>query len=121
VGSTDDSQQYDTYTGVARAEDWIGYQFSSPQTFGSLTFQDGKQFSDGGWFVTLNVQVRQSGTWVNVPGVVATPTYAGHDGVNFETYKFAFPAITGDAIRIDGQPGGANTFISVGELRVYSM
>jgi hypothetical protein len=120
VGSTNSAQQYDTYTGVTRTEDWIGYQFSSPTTFGSLVFQDGKQFHDGGWFTTLNVQVRQNGTWVNVPGATVSPPYAGHDGVNFETYTFTFPAVTGDAIRIDGTPGGSATFISVGELRVYA-
>jgi hypothetical protein len=119
AGSTASSQQYDTYTGTTRTEDWIGYQFASPQTFGSMVFQDGMQFHDGGWFATLNLQVRQSGTWVNIPGVIATPAYKGNDGVNFETYKFTFPPITGDAIRLDGQPGGSATFISVGELRVY--
>jgi hypothetical protein len=123
VGSTDSSLQYDTYTGQTRTEDWIGYQFAAPQTFGSLVFQDGKQFIDGGWFVTLNVQVRQNGTWVNVPGAAganASPAYKGNDGINFETYTFNFAPITGDGIRIDGQPGGSATFISVGELRVYS-
>ncbi len=119
LGSTDSSLEYDTYNGQTRTEDWIGYQFSSQQTFGSLVFQDGKQFADGGWFATLNVQVRQNGTWVNVPGTTASPAYAGDDGINFQTYTFSFPAITGDGIRLDGQPGGASTFISVGELRVY--
>ncbi len=119
VGSTDSSLQYDTYTGATRTEDWIGYSYTASQTFGAVVFEDGKQFSDGGWFTTLHVQVRQSGVWVNVPSVTVAPAYAGHDGVNFETYTFTFPSIAGDGIRIDGQPGGAATFISVGELRVY--
>jgi iron transport multicopper oxidase len=120
VGSTNSTQQYDTYTGQTRTEDWIGYQFSSSQTFGSLVFQDGLQFGDGGWFTTLNVQVLQSGTWVTVPNVTVTPAYKGHDGVNFETYTLSFAAITGTGIRLDGAPGGSHTFISVGELRVFT-
>ncbi len=57
---------------------------------------------------------------MDVPGAIVTPAYAGNDNINFETYTFDFPAITADAIRIDGTPGGANTFISVGELHVYA-
>jgi hypothetical protein len=120
VGSTNSLQQYDTYTGVTRTEDWIGYQFTTPQSFAQVVFQDGMQFHDGGWFNTLAVQVRQSGVWVTVPGATVSPAYKGNDGINYETYTFTFPPITGDAIRIDGQPGGSATFISVGELRVYA-
>jgi hypothetical protein len=118
VGSTDSSQQYDTYTGTSRTEDWIGYQFTAAQPFTQVVFQEGKQFADGGWFTNIKIQVRQSGTWVNVSGVTVTPAYAGANGVNYETFTFNFPATTGDAIRIDGAPGGGATFISVGELRV---
>jgi hypothetical protein len=121
VGSMDSSQQYDTYTGQTRTEDWIGYQFASAQTFGSLAFQEGKKFPDGGWFVTLEVQVLQGGIWVEVPGAIASPPYLGNDGVNYKLYTFDFPASVGTAIRIDGMPGGSATFISVGELRVYGV
>jgi hypothetical protein len=120
VGSTVSSRQYDTYTGTTRTEDWIGYQFASPQTFGSMVFQDGKQFGDGGWFTSIKVQVRQSGVWTDVPGVAFSPAYAGHNGINFQTYNISFPPVTGDAIRLDGTPGGSATFISVGELRVFA-
>jgi hypothetical protein len=103
---------------VTRTEDWIGYQFTSTQTFGSLVFQAGMQFFDGGWFTAIRVQVLQSGSWVNVPNVTFVPTYHGNDGINYETYDLYFPAISGTGIRIDGTPGGINTFISCGELRV---
>jgi PQQ-like domain len=119
VGSSNKATEYDTYTGTTRTEDWIGYQFATSQNFGSVVFQPGIQFSDGGWFTSINVQVLQSGTWVNAPSVTMTPTYGGHDGTNFETYTFSFPSIAGTGIRIDGAPGGSKTFISVGELRVY--
>ena len=98
---------------------WIGYQFSTPQTFGALTFQGGGMFFDGGWFASIRIQVLQGGAWVTVPGVAFTPAYAGNDGVSFRKYEIAFPAITGTAIRVDGTPGGRSRFISVGELRVF--
>jgi len=70
--------------------------------------------------VTLKLQVRQNGVWVDVPGATSSPACPGANGISFETFTFSFPAITGDGIRIDGTPGGAARFISVGELRVYS-
>jgi hypothetical protein len=118
-GSMDPTQQYDTYNGTFRTEDWIGYAFTSPQIFGSLVFQEGMKFHDGGWFITLAVQVRQNGVWIAVPNAAASPPYAGDDGVNYGVYRFSFPPIVGTGIRIDGTPGGSSTFISVGELRAY--
>ncbi len=120
VGSKDSSRQYDSYSGGGAAtEDWIGYQYATPQSFGTVVFQEGINFVDGGWFNNLNVQVRQNGAWVNVTNLVASPVYPANDGVSFETYKLSFTPVTGDAIRIDGQPGGSAAFISVGELQVY--
>jgi hypothetical protein len=55
-----------------------------------------------------------------VPNLVVTPAYPnGNDGVNFNTYSLQFNPMTGDAIRIDGPPGGSLGFVSVGELEVY--
>ncbi|MBI3769059.1 MAG: PQQ-dependent sugar dehydrogenase [Deltaproteobacteria bacterium] len=119
VGNTDSARQYDTYTGAAAAEDWIGYTFASPQSFTRVVFQEGKNFADGGWFDTLSVQVRQSGVWITVAGLTITPAYPANDGVSYETYVLTFPPVTGDGIRLDGAPGGNADFISVGELEVY--
>jgi len=120
VGTNDSKRQYDTYSGGAPStDDWIGYQFPTTQTFAQVLFQEGINFSDGGWFNNLNVQVRQSGTWVNVSNLTSTPAYPPNDGISFETYTLKFSPISGDAIRIDGAPGGAAYFTSVGELQVY--
>jgi cysteine-rich repeat protein len=120
VGNTDSARQYDTWDGVNTApEDWIGYTFATSRTFTRVVFQEGKNFSDGGWFNTLRVQVRQSGVWTNVANLTVTPAYPANDGINYETYVLDFPAVTGDGIRLDGDPGGSADFISVGELEVY--
>jgi hypothetical protein len=76
-------------------------------------------FSDGGWFDTLTVQVRRNGVWTNVSGLTSTPAYPPNDGVNYETYTLNFTPTSGDGVRIDGAPGGSADFISVGELLVY--
>ena len=121
VGSTSSSLQYDTYDGANTAlVDWIGYQFTSPQTFNKVVFQEGKHFPDGGWFTTLTVQVLQAGSWVNVTNLSITPVYPGvNNNVSYETYTLQFTSISGDAIRIYGDAGGSAHFISVGELEVY--
>ena len=115
------SDQYDTYDGANFApDDWIGYQYASAQTFNRVMFQEGINFADGGWFRSLIVQVRQGGTWVTAPGLAITPAYPGTNNArNYETYNLQFPAISGDAIRIYGAPGGSAAFISVAELLVY--
>ena len=121
VGTTNSAQQYDTYTGdPTRSFDWIGYQFGASQTFTGLTLQEGKQFSNGGWFTALRVQVRSGGMWTDVGGLVSTPAYAGANGITYEQFALQFTPTTGDAIRIAGTPGGAARFISVGELRVLA-
>src|SRR5207302_3251374 len=48
AGSANSSTQYDTYNGGgARAEDWIGYQFTGANTFGGMVYQDGVHFFNG--------------------------------------------------------------------------
>jgi glucose/arabinose dehydrogenase len=119
-GSFDSSQQYDTYNGGgARPNDWIGYTFTSAKLFNKLIFEEGMGFGDGGAFLSLGVQVRNAGTWSDVSGVVVTPSYAGLNGINYETYQLTFPGISGDGIRISGTPAGSAQFISIAELEVY--
>src|SRR5579872_7132048 len=109
-GTVDATLEYDTYESSlpldSKTDDWIGYQFNGPVTFARVLFQEGMQFDDGGWFATLGVQVRQNGTWITVSSLSSTPPYVPHDGTNFTTYTLDFAPITGDAIRIDGAPGG---------------
>jgi hypothetical protein len=120
VGTWASTRQYDSWDGAnAASEDWVGYTFSSAQTFTRVVFQEGMQFFDGGWFNSLTVQVRQGGQWVGVQSLVIAPAYARNNGVGFETYTLTFTPIQGDAIRIYGAPGGSAAFISVGELQVY--
>lgn len=121
VGNNESLRQFDTFhEGDQGNSDWVGYTFSSPQLISKLVFQEGKEFFDGGWFETLDVQVRNGVAWTNVEDVVVSPSYAGENGLSFETYEFTFPPVIADGIRIIGNPGGAANFISVGELRVLS-
>ncbi len=120
AGNGSSSRQYDSWDGNnLSSDDWVGYTFPSSHTFDRVVFQEGIHFWDGGWFTTLTVQVRQNGQWVGVSNLAIAPTYAGNDGVSYETYTLTFTPIQGDAIRLYGTPGGSAAFISVGELEVF--
>jgi hypothetical protein len=123
-GSTNSSLQYDTFANNQQGlqnsnNDWFGYSFTALYQFTGLTFTEGLEFGDGGWFSNLQVQVRQNGVWTTVTGLSSTPTYPNaSNGVSFQTYALSFSAATGDGIRIYGPAGGTNHFTSVSELRV---
>jgi hypothetical protein len=121
AGSTDAQRQYDTFDGNnTSAEDWVGYSFSRAQTFNRIALTEGLHFTNGGWFESLTVQVRQGGVWSDAAGVRAAPAYrVWNDGVGFETYVLTFTPVSGDGIRVFGRPGGSADFISIGELRVF--
>ncbi|MFQ5605996.1 MAG: DNRLRE domain-containing protein, partial [bacterium] len=119
VGSSDPQQQYSTSTGSGgRTEDWIGYEFPHLERFGKLIFQEGMHFADGGWFESLQVQIRNAGVWKEVFFLNDVPPYQNNNGINYNQHTLLFSPESGDAIRIFGTPGGSNSYISVAELRV---
>lgn len=121
VGNPDPLRQYDTFhEGQQGGDDWIGYTFTSTQTFTGLIFQEGIHFDRGGWWNNYHVEVKQGSNWITVPGLTTTPPYAGNNGIDYETYVLRFPAISGTGIRIRGAGGGDREFFSVAELRVLS-
>ena len=119
-GTFNDWTQYDTYTGQATAAGWVGYTFSSNFSFTHVVFQEGMSYSDGGWFDTITVQVRQGASWVPVTGLTITPAYPGNNNISYQSFTLAFTPMAGDGIRVYGAPGGSADFFSVAELEVYA-
>jgi len=121
LGNDDSARQFDTFHGGDQGtDDWIGYTFPTSQRFTGLVFQEGKHFFDGGWFNSIRLEYRTGGVWLTVPGFTSSPLYSGNNGLNFETFRYSFPPVTGDGLRIRGVPGGSARFISIGELRVLA-
>jgi glucose/arabinose dehydrogenase/PKD repeat protein len=119
-GTADSQRQYDTFVaGAAATEAWIGYELPQVHTFSRLLFQEGMSFFDGGWFDSLEVQVRRSGQWLSAGALRVSPAYPGNDGVGYQSFQLDFEQTSGDAIRIFGRPGGGAHFISVAELEVH--
>ncbi len=101
--------------------DWVGLAFPSARLFYGLVFQEGLHFpGEGGWFQTLDIEVRDGGSWVPVSELSITPPYAGFDGEEWEVHEISFAPAAGDAIRIVGAPGGTLEFVTVAELRAVA-
>jgi hypothetical protein len=98
---------------------YVGYRFRDVYTFARLVFQEGALLADGGFFDSLNVEVRSDGRWVPVNGLRGRPGYAGSNGASWETFVFDFEPAAGQGIRLVGRPGGVARFISVAELEVW--
>ena len=119
-----DPWQYDTYAGGgARSEDWFGYTFDANITFSKLIFQEGMGEGGGGFFAsgTIKVQVRVSGTWTDVSGSSISPSYDADGSPTYETYTFTFTDITGDGIRVYGDPGGGENWSSVAVIEAWGI
>jgi len=124
-GSASSFAQIDTFhNGDQGNEDWIGYSFDHIRSFTGLTFQEGLHAPEGGWFETLDVQVRMNAgsPWVSVPNLMSLPRFSGAttQATSYETFDLSFTPTVGRDIRIVGDPGGTSSFVSAGELRVRS-
>ena len=126
--STNHAAQYDTFhDGDQGDEDWIGYEYVTQagpyERFIGLSFQEGIHQPTGGWFETLGVEVRDSqGQWSPVQGLEIDPPYLGSSSPDsFEQFELRFAPVAGDAVRLVGEPGGTDGFVSAGELRVLTV
>ncbi|WP_419191913.1 PQQ-dependent sugar dehydrogenase [Engelhardtia mirabilis] len=104
-------------------DDWIGMVIPArPEPYArfvSLTFTEGPNFTNGGWFEDVDVEILSGGTWTPVEDLVVAPPYpVGDQGLDFETFQFSFTPRYGEGIRLRGKPGGVDGFITCSELRV---
>jgi AraC-like DNA-binding protein len=117
---------YDTYDGQNHASglDWYAIEFAEPLTFNCIEVTMGFPYRDGGWWTSLQVDVRdQNGTWRAVRELTITPPYPFDDVRGerrpFETYALTFGDVTSAAVRIIGHGGGLAQFTSLARIAVY--
>jgi glucose/arabinose dehydrogenase len=101
------------------ATTYVGYEFDGARTFARVVFQEGLASDEGGFFESLQVEVRRKAGWAAVSGLRSRPSYSGPNGIPWETFLLDFEPITGDAIRLVGRPGGSERFVSIAELEVW--
>jgi hypothetical protein len=111
--------------------DYYGYEWTSPQNIGLLSFHTGSMEECGGWFESLQAEYRDpAGNWKPVESLVVNPPFpAGNDLIHkahFVEYLMTFAPVQTSAIRIIGPAGGIKPFsgkeayfTSITELAVY--
>ncbi|MEM7310141.1 MAG: PQQ-dependent sugar dehydrogenase [Planctomycetota bacterium] len=102
--------------------DWIGYTFAAEQNVFGLYYQEGLNTTEGGWFESFGVQLRDpiSGAWEDVHAIETIPAYPGSPSLSYETFQVLFEPKSATGVRLYGVPGGTQEYVSVGELRVLA-
>lgn len=122
-GTTNDTQ-YNTYVGVTPgAETYFGYIYKTSKRVSKIEFTEGNHWNnDGGWFKNgIRVEVLVNGEWKEVE---VTSEYPVGDSLEahgdaFETFVITLKTpTTCKGVRIIGEAGGPNGFVSVSELTV---
>ncbi len=117
---------YDTFAYNAEDhEEYVGYVFYRKKTVSAVTFTEGANFNDGGFFKDGNIRVEVliDGEWRTADATPDKPYPVGNTqsafGQNYDTYRFvlASPVECG-GVRIIGAAGGSMHFISVSELSI---
>jgi hypothetical protein len=115
-----DFQSENSWTGEAKTSDYWGYTWAHSIHVNEVRYATGAIGLEGGWFKTLNVQVRRGAGWQPVTGLTIDPVYSFDVNVPPHTeFTLRFDPISGDGVRIVGQPGGPHHITSVSELGVY--
>lgn len=111
--------------------DFYGYAWREPQTIGLVAYHTGAMEENGGWFLTLGVEYRDSnGEWRPVEKLVTSPSLIPgdepYDKPHFVEYLLRFEPVRTTAIRIVGRAAGTKHwyskqtwFTSIAELGVY--
>jgi hypothetical protein len=121
LNSGDATVSEDDYDEQVKTSDKWGYVWPQVYNINQVVYTTGTMFPIGGWYEAKpRVQVRRNFEWVDVPGVILTPSYpCTADAGSFTTYTFNLPNTWGDGVRIIGQPGGTGYFTSINQLGVY--
>ncbi len=118
--------QYDSFDGSGVTENvfWMGYKWNQPMKVAKLCYQAGCKWQTGGWFKngSLHLEALIDGAWTNVTLLedIGYPNSNSYDAFTpNQIYIFKFNQITCSGIRIIGDAGGSEHFVSVSEIEVY--
>ncbi len=116
---------YNTYDGQNQAAqlDWYKLEFNLPITFNCIELTMGLPYRDGGWWLSLSVEIYHQECWQEVEGLSFTPAYNFDNNRGerrpYETYILSFREVTARSVRLIGRPGGLAQFTSLARLAVY--
>lgn len=116
--------QYDTYVGITPgAETYFGYLYTTNKKVTAIEFTEGGHWANsGGWFKNgIRVEVLVNGEWKEVESTSEYPVgdLTSTHGNAYETFTITLKTpTTCKGVRIIGEAGGAQGFVSVSELTV---
>lgn len=118
--------QYDSFDGSGVTENvfYMGYSFAEDTKVGKVCYQAGCTWATGGWFKngSLHLEALIGDEWVTVE-LLEDINYPNSnvqgDFIPNNIYIFKFNQITCKGIRIIGDAGGSEHFVSVSEIEVY--
>ncbi|CDC43054.1 beta-lactamase [Firmicutes bacterium CAG:449] len=117
------SIQYDSFTKPGENVFYMGYTFNEIIPINKFIYQAGDTWATGGWFKNgLKIEALIDDEWINV-----TPTNKNlypisdkyDDFIKNNIYYFYFENLLAKGIRIIGDAGGSDNFVSVSQLEVY--
>ena len=92
--------------------------YSQPVEAHTIRFIEGDHFNEGGWFDSMQVEIRSNAIWTSVP---MTQSEQLSSSTPFQIIDFTLSTpVMIDAVRIRGIAGGVERFITVSELDVLS-
>jgi hypothetical protein len=116
---------FDTYDGHNQAQepDWYAIRFPEVVSINCIEMTMECPNRDGGWWTSLSVEYQVDGQWKPVTHLAITPPYNFEDVPYnrrpYETHALTFDAVTTDAVRLIGRPGGLAQFTSLSYVAVY--
>jgi AraC-like DNA-binding protein len=118
---------FDTYDGQneATGPDWYQLNFPEPVTVNCIEIIMGFPYIDGGWWISLTVEVWDElrSAWQSVVNLRITPDYdfreSGAGRKLFDSYALTFEDVCTSSLRLIGQPGGLAQFVSLARIGVY--
>lgn len=118
--------QYDSFDGSGKTENvfYMGYSFSENMKVSKVCYQAGCTWATGGWFKngSLHLEALIDDTWTTVElleDIKYPNSNSQTDFIPNNIYIFKFDQIECKGIRIIGDAGGSEHFVSVSEIEVY--
>lgn len=115
--------QYDSFAGSGENNFYIGYTFEQVIPISKFVYQTGDTWVQGGWFKNgLIIEAYINSSWVEVTSTnnnlyPVSNNYDDH--VKNGIYYYYFENLYASGIRIRGDAGGSDNFVSVSQLEVY--
>lgn len=117
----DTRRSEESWNGLVRSADVWGYTWPQPLWMDTVVLTSGPRDYTAGWFAEApRIEIRVDGQWRDMPEHRIEPVYpCDARATGFRDFRFEFPPVAGDGMRVVGRAGGDRNCTSISELAVY--